>query len=577
MTTATDSISIQAAKEHPLPQFTPGQQIAGVYEVIEKFDEGMLGAVYKVKHRKSGEVVALKMLRPQLLVQGMTVDRFNHELQLLRQARHPGLVALLDSGEHDGVMFFTMEFIDGKSLRQIINEYRAKGADMPRREMLDILTGLLKVLDEIHPANLHRNLKPENILVRTRKGPDGKPIREVILTDQAISKVVSLAESSLDREGAWYLAPEMSEFRDKATPSSDLYSVGAIFYEMLTGSAPVGRYELPSEILEHEVSEMVDDLVEIALAPNPQDRFQTAEDMLAAVLETFSDLYGSSQTTAKRVLILMAALAVLVSVWVVQYKATQKSPEELEAEEMERRALVLQDVSTKQDTSAPPAPSDARYQDMVWIPGGPYVAGRWRAYDDGGLAGERIEIEPSVDVKGFWIDKYELHAGKKLPPVVEVPEGEEQPPVPQEVLDEIAAWNDQWAFSVDNDRTWTDARGLCEQLDKRLCTEDEWEKACKGPDNWSYTYGDKYIDGTCPDSGYIPKYKAKAHPACKSGYGVHNMGGGVAEWTSSKYLDNYIVKPGPVGGDEQSTRCAGRFDRSASFAQIHVGIRCCAD
>ena len=577
MTTTTDSISIQAAKEHPLPQFAPGQQIGGGYEVVEKLDEGMLGAVYKVKHRKAGEVVALKLLRPQLLAQGMTVDRFNHELQILRQSKHPGLVTLLDSGEHDGVMFFTMEYIDGKSLRQIINEYRGKGADMPRREMLDILTGLLKVLDEIHPANLHRNLKPENILIRETKGVDGKTKREVILTDQAISKVVSLAESSLDREGAWYLAPEMSEFRDKATPSSDLYSVGAIFYEMLTGSPPIGRYELPSEILEHDVSEMVDDLVEIALAPNPQDRFQTAEDMLAAVLETFSDLYGSSQHTAKRVLILMAALALLVTVWVVQFKATQKSPEQLVAEEDARRVLVLEGISKLQDTSPPPTPTDPKYEDMVWIPGGPYVAGRWMAYDDDGLAGERVESETPVDVAGFWIDRFELHAQKKEPPIPEAPEGEEPPELPQEVIDEIDAWNAQWEGVVDNDRTWTDARALCEQLGKRLCNEDEWEKACKGPENRKYTYGDDYMDGACPDSGYIPKYKAKEHPACKSGYGVFNMGGGVAEWTATQYRDSYIVKPGPVGGDEQSTRCAGRFDRSASFAQIHVGVRCCAD
>ena len=575
MTTTTDSISIQAAKEHPLPQFAPGQAIGGVYEVVEKLDEGMLGAVYKVKHRKAGEVVALKLLRPQLLAQGMTVDRFNHELQLLRQSKHPGLVALLDSGEHEGVMFFTMEFIEGKSLRQIINEYRAKGEDMPRREMLDILTGLLKVLDEIHPANLHRNLKPENILVRETKGADGKVKRDVILTDQAISKVVSLAESSLDREGAWYLAPEMSEFRDKATPSSDLYSVGAIFYEMLTGSPPIGRYELPSEILEHDVSEMVDDLVEIALAPNPQDRFQTAEDMLAAVLETFSDLYGSSQHTAKRVLLLMAALAVLVAVWVVQFKATQKTPEELEAEEDDRRELVLGEIAKEQDTAPAPRLEDPKYDDMAWIPGGPYVAGKWRAYDDGGQAGERVESDVRVNVPGYWIDKYELHQKKKP-----MPEPDPENPdveITQEQIDEVNAWNAQYEYMLEYDRTWTAAKQLCEQRGKRLCTEDEWEKACKGPQNWSYTYGNTFVAGTCPESGYLDKYRAKEHPACKSGYGVFNMGGGVTEWTSTRSYDNYVVKPGDVGNDVKATRCAGRFDRAASFTHLHVGVRCCSD
>lgn len=565
MTTTTDSISIQAAKEHPLPEFSAGQQVGGVYEVVEKVGEGMLGAVYKVKHRKSGEVVALKLLRPQLLAQGMTVDRFNHELQLLRQSRHPGLVTLLDSGEHEGVLFFTMEYVDGRSLRQIIVDYRAKGQDMPRREMLDILIGLLKVLDEIHPGNLHRNLKPENVLVKEIKATDGKVTRDVVLTDQAISKVVSLAESSLDREGAWYLAPEMSEFRDKATPSSDLYSVGAIFYEMLTGSPPVGRYELPSEVMEHEVSEMVDNLVEIALAPNPQDRFQTADDMRAAVEETFSDLYGSSDTNIRRVMLLLLILVVVAAAAAVYFRESAPTPEELQAEQMEHRKAVLAQVGAAPVGGPAASSGDPKYSEMVWIPSGPYVAGKWSAFDDGGTGGERPE--QIVDVPGFWIDVYELYAHPK----------ETLPEDPEQVIVEKTAWNDQWALVVDNDRTWTDAKGLCEQQGKRLCTEDEWEKACKGPENFSYTYGNEFEPKRCPDSGYIPRYRAKDHPACVSGYGVYDMGGGIAEWTSTRKVDSYVVKPGPRGADLQTQRCAGRSDYPETFAQIHVGIRCCAD
>jgi hypothetical protein len=564
MTTTTDSISIQAAKEHPLPQFSAGQQIGGVYEVVEKLDEGMLGAVYKVKHRKSGEIVALKLLRPQLLVQGMNVDRFNHEVQILRQATHPGLVDLLDSGEHDGTLFFTMEFIDGRSLRAILNEYQAKGSQMNRREMLDVLTGLLKVLDEIHPANLHRNLKPENILVKETKGSDGKIKREIVLTDQAISKVVSLAGSSLDREGAWYLAPEMSEFRDKATPSSDLYSVGAIFYEMLTGYPPVGRYELPSEILDKEVSEMVDDLVEIALAPNPQDRFQTAEDMLAAVLETFSDLYGSSDTNIKRVMLLLLILVLVAAAAAVYFRQSAPTEEELVADQMAHRAEVLARVHAAQEAGGAPAVTDPMFEEMAWIPGGPYVSGKWSAYD-GETAAERMERE--VNVGGFWIDKYEMHLAPRT-------YGEEDT---EEVIAETTAWNDHRAYEVDRDRTWTDAKALCHQVGKRLCTEDEWEKACKGPENWSYTYGNDFEPKRCPDSGYVPPYKAIEHPACVSGYGVYDLGGGVAEWTSTKYVDRYIVKPGPRGEDAVGTRCSGRADYKPGFAQIHVGIRCCAD
>ena len=92
--------------EHPLPSYEAGQQIGG-YEVVEKVNEGMLGAVYKVNHVKTGQVVALKLIRPQLLPPGMDIDRFNHELSSARQVEGAGLVELLDSGAPDGVRFFT--------------------------------------------------------------------------------------------------------------------------------------------------------------------------------------------------------------------------------------------------------------------------------------------------------------------------------------------------------------------------------------------------------------------------------------------------------------------------------------
>ena len=574
MTTVTDSITLQASKEHPLPEFATGHAIAG-YEVIKKLDEGLMGAVYKVKHAKTGKTLALKILRPSLLHPGMTIDRFNHEIQLIGQVKHPGLVEVFDSGEHDGTFFFTMEYVDGAtSLRRVLTEYQASGKDMPRKEMLDILTGLLKILDELHPANLHRNIKPENILILETKSADGKVSRRIRLTDMSIVKVVSLAESSLDREGAWYLAPEMSEFKDKATASSDLYSVGAIFYEMLTGSPPLGRYELPSALLEGGVSELVDDLVEISLAPNPQDRFHTADDMLAALEETFSDYYGAGQVKLGRTLLLLGILALVAAAAAVYFKESAPTEEELRAAQMDHRAAVLADVSARSSGGAAPATSDAKYEDMVWIPAGPYVAGKWSAYDDAGLAGERAESV--VEVPGFWIDKYEGH----LPPRSVEADPDADPAAVEAAAAEAQAWNDENAWTVDIDRTYAESKGLCEQAGKRLCSEDEWEKACKGPENWSYTYGNTFEKARCPASGYSRSqpYRANEHLACASGYGVMNMGGGVTEWTATGYGDgSFIVKPGPVGSDAQSTRCAGRTDRADTFAQIHVGYRCCAD
>ncbi|MCP4871831.1 MAG: protein kinase [Proteobacteria bacterium] len=566
MTTVTDSISIQAAKEHPLPELTPGQTVGGLFEVLDKLDEGLLGAVYRVKHTKTGQVVALKIIRPSLLSESMTLDRFSSAISGIKTVKHPDVVEIYDSGEHDGVFFFTMEFVENAtSLRSVLNEYRASGKEMPRNEMLDILTGLLKLLDELHPGNLHRNLKPENILILKSKTPDGKVTRRIRLTDMAIARVVSLADSGMDREGAWYLAPEMSEFGDKANPSSDLYSVGAIFYEMMTGFPPVGRYEMPSAILEGGVSELVDDLVEISLAPNPQDRFNTADDMLAALEETFSDYYGAAQVNMTRTLVLLGILT-LVSVFAIFYfKNAELTPEEQQAIEDARIAEVRAAVK-----ASPVGPAASGTKDgMVWIPSGQYVAGKWSAgeWDFDTAQGRDEQI---IEVGGFWIDVYEAHSAAK-----EIAEDDDEA-----TIAEKTGWNEQWAGTLDVDRTWVEAKGLCEQQGKRLCTEDEWEKACRGSDNADYTYGSTYEPKRCPESGYSRNqpYRADMHPACKSDYGIFNLGGGATEWTTTATSGgNYVVKPGGVGDDAKGTRCSGRTDRSANFAQIHVGYRCCAD
>jgi len=567
MTTVTDSISIQAAKEHPLPELTPGQTVGGAYEVIEKLGEGLLGAVYRVKHTKTGQTVALKVLRPSLLSESMTADRFNHAIAGVKTVRHPDLVEIYDSGEHDGIFFFTMEYVEGAtSLRSVLNEYRASGKEMPRNEMLDILTGLLKLLDELHPSNLHRNLKPENILILASKAPDGKLTRRIRLTDMGVARVVSLADSGMDREGAWYLAPEMSEFGDKANPSSDLYSVGAIFYEMMTGFPPVGRYEMPSALLEGGVSEHVDDLVEIALAPNPQDRFNTADDMLAALEETFSDYYGAGEANMTRTLGLLALLALVSVLAIFYFKSAELTPEEQHEIEDGRIALIRAELK-----AGPVGPAGTGDHDgMVWIPSGKYSAGIWNAgewdFDTAQGRGEQV-----VDVAGFWIDAYEANS-----PAKEILAEDDEA-----TIAEKTQWNQQWALTLDVDRTWVEAKGLCEQQQgKRLCSEDEWEKACRGAENADYTYGSNYEPKRCPESGYSRNnpYRADMHPACKSDYGVFNLGGGATEWTSTTTPGgNYVVKPGGVGDDAKGTRCSGRTDRSSNFAQIHVGYRCCAD
>jgi len=569
MSTTTDSISVQAAERHPLPEYSAGQQVGGQYEILEKLGEGLLGAVYKAK-AKSGGIKAVKFVRQGLLGKDASLDKFNLGVQAFRTLKHPGILSIQETGEHDGTLFFTTEFMDGGSLRDLLDGYRSRGEDMPPAQMKHILLSTLKILQAVHSKGLHRNLKPENILLRKTTGADGKPATDVLLSDFGLASLISpsvFTDSELNREGAWYLAPEMGEFQAKADASSDLYSLGAIFYEMLTGSPPIGRYLMPSELRHGEISAKIDDLVEISLNPNPQDRFQTASDMVNALETTFADVYGGGDTNPVRTLILLGLLIVVSIIAAVYFKASEPTPQELQAASMEHLSTLRAANKGQPAGTGAPASSDPKYADMVWIPGGSFVAGHLRAYaaDGSGLIIQEGE-EHVVEVEGYWIDKYELH----IPRMAASPEDDEQ------AAEEKRTFNAEQAGKLKVDVTWADAKGLCEAQGKRLCNAEEWEKACKGPDNQIYAYGNEFDGTRCPQSGYVPSYKADQHPACGSGYGVLNLSGGAAEWTSTPKGGNYLVKPGGLGKDDQGTRCASAVDRSPTFGQVHVGVRCCA-
>ncbi|HCP46661.1 MAG TPA: hypothetical protein DIU15_11490 [Deltaproteobacteria bacterium] len=589
----TTSISVQAAQDHPLPDHAPGDRIGGHYEVIEKLGDGMLGAVYKVKHEATGEVVALKLIRPQLVAEDIDINRFNHELQIAKGFDHPGIVKLLDSGEADGTLYLTSELIEGESLRDLITKYRSRGEDLPLDEVHEILDEVLEALKHAHGTTIHRDLKPENILLYDVPDKDGQLMRKVKVSDFAIANVVSptiFATSYLNRENAFYLAPEMSEFRDKTAPNSDLYSVGAILYEMLLGYPPTGVYEMPSDIRSGEVPNSIDDFVEIALAPNPQDRFQRCEDMQSALEQAFSEVYLVSETNMRRTLLLLLLLAAALMAAGVYFQQSKPTPEEILASDYRHRDAMRERIKMEngQPEKAPAIdpnnPDHAKYAGMQYVPAGQFIRGKFRFASEEltAMQGKGELDEQVVQVDGFWIDQYEMHYAPK-----EVLEEDSEA-----LSEEKTRWNENTAYGPVREVTWTEAKAECERLSKRLCTEDEWEKACKGPSNSIYAYGDDPAitvynpqgseitsEGICLESGFKRGDKVNSLPACKSAYGVSGMSGGVAEWTSTQTPDgkNYIVKPGPRGGDALNTRCSGRNDRPPTFSQIHVGARCCAD
>ena len=170
---------------------------------------------------------------------------------------------------------------------------------------------VLRIADFLHQNQvIHRNLKPENVLIHTRAvGPNAQQmLRTVKITDVGLADVVNptiFADSYVSRTEARYLAPELNAFDDQGQPCSDVYSIGVMYYEMLVGQTPRGTYLAPSQ-LRGDLPEYVDNIVEVAMEVETEDRYPTAPDMIKEIMRIFEGEVFDDSTKSDFKNILMA-------------------------------------------------------------------------------------------------------------------------------------------------------------------------------------------------------------------------------------------------------------------------------
>lgn len=222
---ADPSSSYEGFQTGEMPAIVP--LIAGRYQVVALLGVGSSGRVYRVRDHELEETVALKVLRRELLDSTEVVARFRQEVRLARRVTHPNVARTYDIGEHVGQRFLTMEFIDGRSLRDLI---RAE-APLPATRAVAIGRMLCAGLAAAHAAGvIHRDLKPDNILV----DQGGR----AVITDFGIAHTFAQGDASgrLAVGTPAYMAPEQVQGRLEPDPRADLYALGAILYELLTGA-----------------------------------------------------------------------------------------------------------------------------------------------------------------------------------------------------------------------------------------------------------------------------------------------------------------------------------------------------
>ncbi len=230
-----DPIGGSADSRGPGHSSGPRPRIFGNYELIEEIARGGMGIVYKARQLVPGRVVALKMVLPGQLASEEVLNRFRIEAEAAASLDHPNIVPIYEVGEVEGVPYFSMRLIDGGNLRQWNDKCGARNGEWMRRAA----ALMAKVAGAVHYAHqhgvLHRDIKPSNILLDAGGGP--------YLTDFGLARLVAQS-SDLTVSGAVvgtpdYMSPEQARGGTKdLTTAADVFSLGAVFYELLTGQAP---------------------------------------------------------------------------------------------------------------------------------------------------------------------------------------------------------------------------------------------------------------------------------------------------------------------------------------------------
>ncbi len=239
---------------------------------LEFLGRGGMGVVYKARQRQLNRMVAVKILTPRLADDPAFAERFTREAQALALLNHPNIVQIHDFGQTDEFFYFVMEFVDGVNLRALIHDGKLNPEDA-----LEIVPQICEALQFAHDEGIvHRDIKPENILV-DKKG-------RVKIADFGIAKLLGreLEDVSLTGTGELmgtlgYMAPEQLQQAHAVDHRADIFSLGVVFYEMLTGQLPIGKFEPPSKKVQLDVR--LDEVVLRSLESEPTKRYQHAGDV----------------------------------------------------------------------------------------------------------------------------------------------------------------------------------------------------------------------------------------------------------------------------------------------------------
>jgi len=275
----------------------------GQYQLIEEIGRGGMSHIYRAHQPSVKREVAIKILSPALQSDPSLVTRFNREVEVVAALQHPYIVPVYDFGEQSGLLYIAMAFVRGGTLGDLIQN---SPTGMPVQDVVRIIAHIADGLDYAHGKNIiHRDLKPGNILLDERKNP--------YIADFGLAKVLEQNQHQTLGTGFFgtpaYMAPE-SASQSPLNHQVDLYALGAILFEMLTGQKPYKARSIAGLLSAHlhekipnicalrpDLPPAIQGVIERALAKTPEGRYQSAEALANDLLDVFPNIKGVTNLT----------------------------------------------------------------------------------------------------------------------------------------------------------------------------------------------------------------------------------------------------------------------------------------
>ena len=555
----------RATTGHIAKEMETGQVLGNRYEIKECIGSGGMGAIYTARRIHIGDTVAVKVLRPEVVNDSQSRERFQREARAAAKLHHPNAVVVHDFGQDaDGTTYIVMEYLEGRSLRDVMNDEKT----MPLPQALSLTKQACAAIEAAHRLGIiHRDIKPDNIIVLDSH--DGTP--HVKILDFGIAKLLDRTnelgeiDPTLTQAGTVigtpnYMSPEQCQ-GESLDARSDVYSLGIVLYEMLTGVQPFTAKNSTGIVIKHVtekprrlvslnpyVPAEVERVVLKALEKKPEARQQSALDLarefeaavnqssqpksfspVAQVAETRLETRVAAVKTGKPsrapLFVAAGAAAILLlgglSWWLVM--SSQQPPKSQPSAKDISTQLPPQKAEPTPEATAKPLVAP---EGMVLINGGEFKMGR----DDGD---DMDQPSHAANVKPYFIDQTEVtnEAYKLFLDASKHP----APPSWQEGV--FAAGLESHPVT---DVTWEDAIAYAKWAGKRSPTEEEWEYAARGSDGRLYPWGETYKPGaaninddTAVDPNEVKTKPVRIYEDGKTIFGLFDMSGNVWEWTSS--------------------------------------------